>query len=274
MPWPAHLEKVVYRVPLQEPAGRVSPIFRRKSLQLKADCRSEVRLCFWRAQRFNRVDPFFGNIQDPQSLHKFVYVQGDAVNFVDPSGQFTSAFGYAVENAIADLWLQEHPGYVEGTDVFFGRASKIPGIYLAKPDILNFKDWQYNEIKPLTLSGIGEAVAQMSLRAQQFGSLGYQPDKAWHSYPTPLVAGTQQVLFINVEGVLFYTDLLGNAKELVLVTSFAAARGFARNPAAIRTLIGALERIPVYVAARGQGDSARAQGAWAGAFLIAMIGLV
>ncbi len=29
--------------------------------------------------RFNRLDPFFGNLQDPQSLHKYLYVHGDPV---------------------------------------------------------------------------------------------------------------------------------------------------------------------------------------------------
>jgi RHS repeat-associated protein len=26
---------------------------------------------------FNRLDPFFGRMQDPQSLHKYLYVHGD-----------------------------------------------------------------------------------------------------------------------------------------------------------------------------------------------------
>ncbi|MFV1967988.1 MAG: RHS repeat domain-containing protein [Pirellulaceae bacterium] len=35
---------------------------------------------------FNRLDPFSGNMQDPQSLHKYLYVHGDPVNAADPSG--------------------------------------------------------------------------------------------------------------------------------------------------------------------------------------------
>ncbi len=38
--------------------------------------------------RFNRLDPFAGNMQDPQSLHKYAYVHGDPVSGVDPSGEF------------------------------------------------------------------------------------------------------------------------------------------------------------------------------------------
>jgi hypothetical protein len=36
---------------------------------------------------FNRLDPFFGNLQDPQSLHKYLYVHGDPVQGIDPSGE-------------------------------------------------------------------------------------------------------------------------------------------------------------------------------------------
>jgi RHS repeat-associated protein len=36
--------------------------------------------------RFNRLDPFFGNLNDPQSLHKYLYTYADPVNGIDPSG--------------------------------------------------------------------------------------------------------------------------------------------------------------------------------------------
>ena len=39
--------------------------------------------------RFNRLDPFFGNISDPQSLHKYTYCHGDPVNCCDPTGLMT-----------------------------------------------------------------------------------------------------------------------------------------------------------------------------------------
>jgi RHS repeat-associated protein len=36
--------------------------------------------------RFNRLDPFFGNLTDPQSLLKYLYTHADPVNGVDPTG--------------------------------------------------------------------------------------------------------------------------------------------------------------------------------------------
>ncbi|MDR2643696.1 MAG: RHS repeat-associated core domain-containing protein [Planctomycetaceae bacterium] len=37
--------------------------------------------------RFNRLDPFFGNLNDPPSLHKYLYAHGNPVNGIDPSGR-------------------------------------------------------------------------------------------------------------------------------------------------------------------------------------------
>jgi RHS repeat-associated protein len=40
----------------------------------------------FRTGTFPTVDPFVGNKQDPQSLHKYAYVHGDPVNGIDPTG--------------------------------------------------------------------------------------------------------------------------------------------------------------------------------------------
>ncbi|HUG67546.1 MAG TPA: RHS repeat-associated core domain-containing protein [Pirellulaceae bacterium] len=37
--------------------------------------------------RFNRLDPFAGNMQDPQSLHKYLYAHGDSIQGIDPTGR-------------------------------------------------------------------------------------------------------------------------------------------------------------------------------------------
>jgi RHS repeat-associated protein len=37
--------------------------------------------------RFNRLDPFFGNLQDPLSFHKYLYAHADPINGYDPTGQ-------------------------------------------------------------------------------------------------------------------------------------------------------------------------------------------
>jgi len=37
--------------------------------------------------RFNRIDPYSGNQQDPQSLHKYLYAHANPCNYIDPSGR-------------------------------------------------------------------------------------------------------------------------------------------------------------------------------------------
>jgi RHS repeat-associated protein len=51
--------------------------------------------------RFNRLDPFFGNLTDPQSLHKYLYTHADPVNGIDPSGlMFGGSLGMAIANTL------------------------------------------------------------------------------------------------------------------------------------------------------------------------------
>ncbi|HBT76618.1 MAG TPA: hypothetical protein DEB39_06755 [Planctomycetaceae bacterium] len=45
---------------------------------------------------FNRLDPFFGNLNDPQSLHNYLYCHGDPLNYKDPNGEFTVVEALAV----------------------------------------------------------------------------------------------------------------------------------------------------------------------------------
>jgi RHS repeat-associated protein len=40
--------------------------------------------------RFMRLDDFFGVPRDPQSLHKYLFVHGDSVNGIDPTGLFNA----------------------------------------------------------------------------------------------------------------------------------------------------------------------------------------
>ena len=43
--------------------------------------------------RFNRMDPFAGNPQDPQSLHKYLYAHANPINRIDPFGYSSIAIG-------------------------------------------------------------------------------------------------------------------------------------------------------------------------------------
>jgi RHS repeat-associated protein len=51
--------------------------------------------------RWERMDDFTGNTDDPQSLHKYVYVHGDPIQGIDPLGEEFSLVGIGVSSSIS-----------------------------------------------------------------------------------------------------------------------------------------------------------------------------
>jgi hypothetical protein len=163
------------------------------------------------------------------SLHKYLYTHADPVNGIDPSGLFIfgdSLLGYMVEKEIEKQHRVDFP-----KNVLYGKWVKLgpkptptdefetPPLYRAKPDILNTDLKTYNEIKPLSPSGIIAGIAQMALRVIQFSGYGYIPDVIWFPPEQPLMVGTQLISVINVAGVLFYTDVELNFTEALVYKS-------------------------------------------------------
>jgi RHS repeat-associated protein len=112
--------------------------------------------------RFNRLDPFLGNLNDPQSLHKYLYTHGDPVNGIDPSGFNVEVNpslrqGQRVHVAVSTLYKTTHPG----NTVYFGCA--IPGLGgFILPDILDKSLGQIGEIKPLSDYGFRKGELQVN----------------------------------------------------------------------------------------------------------------
>jgi RHS repeat-associated protein len=84
--------------------------------------------------RFNRLDPFFGNLNDPLSLHKYLYTHADPINMVDPTGKMSlagisisMAIGGGLTGAIASASISYATGVRGwrniGASVFSGFAS-------------------------------------------------------------------------------------------------------------------------------------------------------
>jgi hypothetical protein len=46
--------------------------------------------------RFNKLDPFLGDFENPQSLHKYAYAHADPVNSADPTGEFAVTIGFVI----------------------------------------------------------------------------------------------------------------------------------------------------------------------------------
>jgi len=66
-----------------------------------------------RTGRFVGLDPFRGNMQDPQSLHKYAYVHGDPIGGTDPTGLMTLGQSLGVLGAV---------GAIIGLNMTLGRS--------------------------------------------------------------------------------------------------------------------------------------------------------
>ncbi len=107
---------------------------------------------------FNRSDPFQGNNQDPQSLHKYLYCHANPINGVDPSGLswFFARLGKAVHRQIQLMYEMERIG-----DISFGTG--IPGAAgVLKPDIMDFTLKEIGEIKPFSVWGVSTGPIQLA----------------------------------------------------------------------------------------------------------------
>jgi hypothetical protein len=105
------------------------------------------------------LDPFFGNLQDPQSLHKYLYVHANPVNFIDPTGLFWywAELGKVVHRQINAMYAAAHPGQL------FTFGESLPGIGGAiLPDIVNFDKGMIGEIKPFSTYGLATGPIQLT----------------------------------------------------------------------------------------------------------------
>jgi RHS repeat-associated protein len=74
--------------------------------------------------RFNRLDPFFGDLQDPQSLHKYLYAGADPVTHSDPSGRDFNVASMLSASGISNM-IQTGVGYVSTAFRVYNFASKL-----------------------------------------------------------------------------------------------------------------------------------------------------
>ena len=78
--------------------------------------------------RFNRVDPFEGGIQDPVSLHRYLYGNANPVMFVDPSGNVSLA---SINFAVIQLGIWASRVAVPSAFVLNRAATRIGNSNLA-----------------------------------------------------------------------------------------------------------------------------------------------
>ncbi|KPJ65106.1 MAG: hypothetical protein AMJ43_11415 [Coxiella sp. DG_40] len=73
--------------------------------------------------RFNQIDPFAGNLQDPQSLHKYLYANANPVMYTDPTGQFSIMELTSVNTIIAIAVASLGPAVLAGYETAKAGAS-------------------------------------------------------------------------------------------------------------------------------------------------------
>lgn len=108
--------------------------------------------------RFRRLDPFMGNINDPQSLHKYLYTHANPVMFADPSGLCTpQQFGTWATYEVGAIYQFAH--FTDNVRINRG----IPGsLTTLRPDIANYTLSQVAEVKPATPYGLRTGLRDLS----------------------------------------------------------------------------------------------------------------
>ncbi len=221
--------------------------------------------------RLLTFDPYRSNIQDPLSLHKQLYANGNPIMGTDPSGLITSLFGTAdwgrsVHTKILEIYRNDHAGADTSRSGRWTKIGPAPGLfailplYRAKVDILNTSAERYAEIKPLSFSGIAAGLAQMKLRRNQFLGTGFKPDVSWTPSTHVGFADGEKFVFVNVAGLVLYSDRDDLLEDILAIGSAQAARLFLQTfgvdaVAALATRARALATIRLSVdSSRGQGQ--------------------
>ena len=80
--------------------------------------------------RWERLDPFAGNPNDPFSVHKYAFVHGDPVQMTDPTGKMGLLGGFsvsAISNGLRAMGMPTFAAAFRGVAAFGGQAARYLG---------------------------------------------------------------------------------------------------------------------------------------------------
>jgi RHS repeat-associated protein len=135
--------------------------------------------------RFASMDPFHGSLQDPQSLHKYMYANVNPINLYDPSGLFALYLAQLAVTGIQSILSRLNHfrvirvatrGFRNKThEVIRVREAKTGSIlggnvwhdYIALFRLRGKIGWKF-DVNPSLNSAIGKAAAELSERAIDF----------------------------------------------------------------------------------------------------------
>ena len=176
-----------------------------------------------RQGRFWTMDTQDATPLDPISLHRYLYADANPVDNIDPLGLYTQQFGYDVEDAVQEAYTGDFGANAQVTYGGWSRlgtaGQQVRGklLFRLMPDILDRRDTRgdgssgriWMEVKPLTISGIGRAVASWGLYNAAFSQFAIYPDIQWlkggRMFSITSGNTTYPTLVFNCGGILFYT---------------------------------------------------------------------
>jgi hypothetical protein len=170
------------------------------------------------------------------TLHKYIYGNASPVNLVDPTGFSSqdpeelsrSQIGTLVEVAIASQYSID-PDFI-GDKIYTGTNTAI-GCGVGKnrllcPDILNYDQKHYMEVKPFTPRGQREASRKMGIYKASLQP-EYMPNTTWKAIPNIgsviIVNGSLTAIYYNDNGVLYYTTRNNLADAIIALGALTAA---------------------------------------------------
>jgi RHS repeat-associated protein len=192
--------------------------------------------------RFLSMDTYEGNTSDPASLHKYLYCHANPVNWVDPSGHYSTVrqyYGYAVEDAIQDFYEEDNPGpkrILKSKQVF---RKDEPGRWLF-PDVYDPNTELWLEVKPLSIKGVidGEAKRRLNIVALKGG-----PDLFWVSPLIVQIATGESFVTVNVAGVVYWAreDQVEDVLKSLIASGVAYSAKDLLKYVSTRALSGAIQ---------------------------------
>ena len=190
--------------------------------------------------RFSRRDSWQGNVKEPITLHKYLYVSNNPANLIDPSGYASiepAQRGGAVNNAIGRYFIGSDPlsreydhwgsgGQRLSLKYVIQRATNdwsdpgVRGYNKLYPDLVDFDTFEMFEIKPRGL--FSQGVTELNNYLNVLNSIQEMP-RSWKRgemfIPPPFILterGDVAIVYPSITGVVMY-DLVNKSLVSALV---------------------------------------------------------
>lgn len=180
--------------------------------------------------RFWTRDTYEGDQEDPLSLHKYLYSRANPVNGIDPDGNDLVSnfiYGKKVHDFIGADFVKSGPRrvYNQSIGVTLGLLQAV----LKRPDLVDIKNHQVYEIKPILSAPLGASqLLKYLVLFRYFDSTagwGLGTAQNYPDMPTvvPLGFGAEALVSPAVDGLIIYrvVDVKVLAAEAVVVGAIA-----------------------------------------------------